>query len=95
MLMHHPGLQKPHWEPFPAARRLWTGWKPARWEPMPSMVVMVAPSHMQRAWRQALMGLWAASPVRGSKTEETTVQAPQPPSPQPTLVPWRCRVSRR
>eukprot|EP00967_Tisochrysis_lutea_P111254 scaffold174744_cov28-Tisochrysis_lutea.AAC.6 len=61
---------------------LMAGEYPLACEPKPSTVVMASPSHAHNNRRHALM-------ARGSPSAPTamTVQAPHPPSPQPTLVP--------
>ena len=90
MAATQPGVQKPHCEPWPSAMAFWTAEKPADCEPKPSTVVISSPSHAHSRRRHELMARGIPSAPR-----TTHVQAPQPPSPQPILVPVRPSVSRR
>ena len=57
--------------------------------PMPSTVVTAAPCIEQSGARQALTAVCRTVSERPWKRETVTVQAPQPPSPQPNLEPVR------
>ena len=90
-----PGVQKPHWLPCILAMRSWTGCKPPaprRVPPMPSTVVTAQESTEHSGARQALTERWTTRPCSNELT--MTVQAPQPPSPQPSLVPDKPRERR-
>mmetsp|Transcript_33525 Transcript_33525/g.73357 ORF Transcript_33525/g.73357 Transcript_33525/m.73357 type:complete len:200 (+) Transcript_33525:910-1509(+) len=65
-----------------------TAWKPPLLQPIPSVVITWRPSSAQTRRRQALMLTVTTDPSRPLE-DTATVQAPQPPSPQPTLVPVR------
>jgi hypothetical protein len=70
-----------------AAMRYCTGSSFSRVLPMPSVVVIIAPSSEQSGRRQELMAVSATRRCAGSQRESMTVQAPQPPSPQESFVP--------
>ena len=94
-----PGVQKPHWLPCSSARRCWTMCTPDRLFPIPSTVVTWHESTEQSGARQAFTATCSIPwlfPSGPRRTEETiTVQAPQPPSPQPSFGPLRSGVERR
>ena len=81
MFTTHPGVQYPHWLPFPSAIASCTSLNPAASEPRPSTVVMARPSHAHRSRKHALIGTAAASSEPMGLT--VTVHAPHPPSPHP------------
>ena len=54
MLVTTPGVQKPHWLPCMLESRSWMTWGSVAL-PMPSTVMMCAPSTRQRGMMQALM----------------------------------------
>mmetsp|Transcript_25892 Transcript_25892/g.81947 ORF Transcript_25892/g.81947 Transcript_25892/m.81947 type:complete len:203 (-) Transcript_25892:211-819(-) len=88
MAMTMPGVQKPHCDPCSAAIRAWIGCTaPLRAEPMPSTVVTAHQSAAGSGMRQALIAACRTSKVPCARLDTTTVHAPQPPSPQPSLVP--------
>lgn len=66
--------------------RSWTAWNPALLLPRPSEVVMEQPSMLQRSVRHELTVKSSTFSRRGSYFERRTTQAPQPPSPQPSLT---------
>jgi len=72
-----PGVQNPHCVPLHAAMRSCTGWRPFFEEPIPSVVVMAAPSHNKIGRMHALTlendGLPPLNVVI------ITLHAPQPP----------------
>mmetsp|Transcript_75907 Transcript_75907/g.158287 ORF Transcript_75907/g.158287 Transcript_75907/m.158287 type:complete len:208 (+) Transcript_75907:3455-4078(+) len=94
MFITQPGVQKPHWEPLPAAMADWMGWKPLSLQPMPWVVMMWQPSTAQRRRRQLLMGTSSTDFVEGLKRPSATVQMPHPPSWQPARVPLSPFMSR-
>ena len=91
--MTKPGVQKPHCDPWARLRRSWTGWSPPRTSPMPSTVTTWQPSTAYSGYRQAFTARCSSAPepgaACGSGPDTITVHAPQPPSPQPSLVPVR------
>ncbi len=92
MDMTKPGVQKPHCEPCWSTMACCTGCRLPSGARMSSMVRICAPSSMDTNWMHAL----TARQTRRSPSSRTTstVQAPQSPSLQPSLVPVRPRSSR-
>merc|ERR1711939_210135 len=85
-LMTIPGVQKPHWDPFPFAILSCAGCGFLTF-PMPSTVITCLPSTLTSGAKQALTDAWYIFFVVGLYCETTTVQAPQPPSAHPSFVP--------
>jgi len=71
----------------PSPRPTCTGCRPSRTFPMPSTVTTCAPSTQYSGHRHALTAMCVARSAPRSLLETITVHAPQPPSPQPSLVP--------
>jgi hypothetical protein len=89
ILVIHPGVQKPHCVPLFATRRFCSWERSSLWvDPMPSTVVTARPSFAHSGLKHELTDTIPSGFVR------TTVQAPQPPSSQPSLVPFRPTFSR-
>src|SRR6476619_132616 len=81
MFITNPGVQKPHCDPLFAAIAYCTGSSFSRVLPIPSVVVIIAPSSEQSGRRQELIAVSATRRSAGSQRESMTVHAPQPPSP--------------
>lgn len=86
--MTMPGVQKPHWLPFPRATRSCAACGRAA-VPTPSTVTTCLPSTLASGARHALTLAWYTRPVIGFTWLTTTVHAPHPPPLQPSLVPVR------
>ena len=93
IVMTKPGVQKPHCEPWHATSACCTGCGCGR----SSTVMTARPSSVGRKLRQALTLRIATPPgAVSSRSATSTVQAPQSPSLQPSLVPvQRGRASSR
>ena len=86
--MTNPGVQNPHWLPWCRIIACWTGWSFPPGPAMPSTV------------RTAFPWIWGSSMMQEltarlpAPSPRTTVQAPQSPSLQPSLVPVKPLDSR-
>ena len=91
----NPGVQKPHCEPWFSTMARWTGCRPPSSPRNPSTVISSLPSIVGKNCMHELMVLSATPSPSRPTSATTTVQAPQSPSAQPSLVPVRRRSSRR
>ena len=83
-----PGVQKPHWLAWWSTIARCTGWSAPSGPAIPSTVRTALPSICGSRRMQAFSARLPSASVT------ITVQAPQSPSLQPSLVPVRPRVSR-
>jgi hypothetical protein len=67
----------------------------SRVEPIPSVVVIMAPPREVSGRRQALIAVSSTRFRAGSHRDSMTVQAPQPPSPHDSFVPVMPTASAR
>jgi hypothetical protein len=103
-----PGVQKPHCEAWHSTRACCTGWgEPPPMRCRSSTVSSALPSSVGRNWMQALTVRSDSSPTLvavadgvpiwracSASSATITVQAPQSPSLQPSLVPVQRASSR-
>src|SRR5258708_9100048 len=87
MFITNPGVQKPHCDPLFAAIAYCTGSSFSRVLPIPSVVVIMAPSSEQSGRRHELTAVSTTRRSFGSQRETITVQAPHPPSPPKSFLP--------
>jgi hypothetical protein len=90
----NPGVQKPHWEPWQSTMACCAGCSVPSLAAIPSTVQIARPSNDGKKRMQALIErrcTWPSSVNSAS----VTVQAPQSPSAQPSLVPVARSSSRR
>ena len=88
-----PGVQKPHWLPWCLSTASCTGCSAPSGPARSSTATSSLPSIMPSRQMQALTGAYSSLP--SCKVPSATVQAPQSPSAQPSLVPQAWRRSRR
>ena len=81
-----PGVQNPHWLASASTIARWRGWS-RPFAASPSTVRSALPASWGTVIRQLLTASWRSPPPSGMP--RTTVQAPQSPSAQPSLVPVR------
>jgi hypothetical protein len=91
-LMTKPGVQKPHCDPWHCTIASCAGCKVPSAAARSSTVHSAMPSTECASRMQLLMARYCMRPASASPI--TTVQAPQSPSPHPSLVPVQPRSSR-
>ena len=82
-----PTVQNPHCVPLSSIIACWTGVRPRSAGLMPSTVTMCLPAALASGIRHEVIVRYLTSSPTSSPTR--TVQAPQSPSRQPILVPFR------